>query len=90
MNKTKLLKLIRLFFILFILSGIVSIMDFYYGLFPLMFTRLNETYEILRVGQVTVKMPGVPFILSLLTIFVFLSLIKRLFRLITTEINKEN
>lgn len=90
MNRIKVLKLIRLFFVLFMLSGIGSIIDFYLGIFPLMFTNVTAAYDIIRLGHVSVKMPGVPYILAILTILIFLYLIRRLYRLIAAEIKKED
>lgn len=86
MDKKKLLKLIRIFFVLFFISGIGSIIDYYLGIFPNMF----GTYDIIRLGHVSVKMPGTPFIAVILTIAVFTLLIKRFYRLIAEEIKKED
>lgn len=90
MGKQKLLKLIRIFFVLFILSGITSIFDYYLGVFPQMFTKLGNLYDIVRLKNVSVQIPGVPLILLILTISVFVYLVRRLYKLIVTEIKKEN
>ena len=89
MDRKKLLKLIRIFFVLFISSGIGSILDIYYEVFPGLFTNPFGAYDIIRFQGVSVKMPGVPFILILVSIGVFLYLIRKLYRLITAEIAKE-
>lgn len=92
MDRKKLIKLVRVFFVLFIMSGIGSILDFYYGRYPRMFANLSDIYEIFKLGHVSVKMPGAPFLilLVLITIAVFLFVIKKLYGRIITEINKEN
>ena len=86
MEKQKLLKLIRIFFVLFISSGIGSIIDFYLGVYPQIFTKLGNLYDIVRLNHVSVQIPGVPQILLTLTIAVFVHLIRRLYKLIVAEI----
>jgi hypothetical protein len=91
MGKQKLLKLIRIFFVLFILSGIGSIIDYYLGVYPHMFTKLGNLYDIVRLNHVSiVRIPAVPLILLVLTISVFVYLVRRLYKLIIAEIKKEN
>ncbi|MDP4181926.1 MAG: hypothetical protein Q8942_12635 [Bacillota bacterium] len=90
MDKKKLLKLIKVFFVLFILSGIGSIIDYYYGVFPHMFKGFSETYDLIRINNVSVKMPGAPFILIIITILVFVFLVKRFYKSIEAEIRKES
>lgn len=91
MGKQKLLKLIRVFFVLFILSGIVSIIDYYLGVFPQMFTKLGNLYDILSLNHVSIiKIPAAPLILLTITIAVFVYLITRLYKLIVIEIKRES
>lgn len=90
MDRKKLLKLINVFFVLFILSGIGSIVDFYYGRYPGMFVNLTQPYEFFKLGHVNVIIPGVPFFLVIVTVAVFLYLIKKLHGIIVIEIKKEN
>ncbi len=90
MDREKLIKLITVFFVLFILSGVSAIIDFYYGIYPLMFTKVFSLYEILRLDNVCVdKLPAVPLILLILTISVFVHLIRKLYKRIVNEIRKE-
>ena len=90
MDRKRLLKLIRVFFVLFTLSGIGTIIDYYFGIFPQMFTKLFQLYDIIRFGRIAVKAPGVPLFLLLVTITVFVYLVRKLYRLIAAEIRKES
>lgn len=91
MDRKKLIKLISVFFVLFILSGIGTIIDYYYGIFPQMFTKAFSLYDIARLNHESViKLPAVPFILLVLTISVFVYMVRKLYKRIVTEIRKEN
>ncbi len=90
MDRKKLLKLISVFFVLFILSGIGSIINYYYGIYPQMFTRAFSLYDVLRLNNATVvKLPAVPLILLILTISVFVYLVRKLYKHIVNEIKNE-
>lgn len=90
MDKKKLLKMIKVFFVFFIISGVGTIIDCYFSIFPQMFAKPLIMYEIFRLNQVSIKTPGVPFILTLLTITIYVCIIRRIFKSIITEIEKAN
>lgn len=90
MNKNKVLKIVRVFFVLFGLSGAGAIADFYSGYYPMMFTKFTQPYDLIRLKNFTVTLPGIPYVLTIVTVLVFVFLLRRFYRYIKTEIMKES
>ena len=86
MDSKRMLKLIRLFFLIFNLSCIASIIQIYFRIFGGLHYKLFNVFQIMKYDNILIAIPAIPMILMIITISIFLICTRYIHKLIITKI----
>jgi hypothetical protein len=85
MDRKKVKKLVRLFFLIFNLSCVASIIEIYFRISPRLDNKLFNVFQTLKFGNVLIVFPAMPMAM-IITISIFLIFARYIYKLIIAKI----